>query len=102
MNTREITRRSLAAFVALPFGLLVFPAFGADVAPNMEAEPRLAIEGYDIVAYHIEGRSIPGKLEYQTVWHHVRWQFASKDNLDLFAKNPAEYAEHYDEPIDAR
>jgi hypothetical protein len=102
MDTRGITRRSLAALVAVPFGFLVLPTFGADIAPNMNCGPRLAIDGYDIVAYYIEGRSIPGKLEYQTVWHHVRWQFASKDNLDLFAKNPAEYAEHYDEPIDAR
>jgi hypothetical protein len=35
-------------------------------------------------------------LEYQTIWHDARWQFSSKDNLDLFTKNPEQYAAQYD------
>ena len=74
---------------------LVVPAFG-DEAPNMSGVPRLAIGGYDTVAYHTVGKAVPGMLEYQTIWHDARWQFASKGNLDLFTKDPEKYAAMYD------
>jgi hypothetical protein len=102
MDTRRVTRRSLAALVAIPLGSFLSPAFAADIAPDADGGPRLAIEGFDIVAYHNEGRPIRGSLEFQTVWHDARWQFASKENLDIFVKNPVTYAEHHDDPIDAR
>ena len=91
----KTTRRTLAALCALPLALLVFPALG-DVAPEMSGTPRLAIGGYDTVAYHTVGKAVPGKLEYQMVWHDARWQFSSKEDLDLFAKDPEKYAAKYD------
>src|ERR1700721_430634 len=95
MGRRETTRRSLAASVALPLALLIFPAL-ADVVPEMSGAPRLAIGGYDTVAYHTVGKAVPGTLEYQTIWHDARWQFSSKENLDLFTKDPEKYAAQYD------
>lgn len=92
----KTTRRSLATLIALPIALAVVPALGADVAPDMTGLPRLAIGGYDTVAYHTKGKAIPGRLEYQTVWHGARWQFASKEDLDLFIKAPEKYAPQYD------
>jgi hypothetical protein len=92
----KMTRRSLATLGALPLALLlVFPAQG-DVAPAMTGSPRLAIGGYDTVAYHTVGKAVPGRLEYQTVWHDARWQFSSKENLDLFTQDPDKYAAQYD------
>ena len=95
MVTR-ITRRSLSKLIALPIVSLVFPALAQNLAPNMTAVPRLAIGGYDTVAYHTVGRAVPGTLDYQMVWHDARWQFASKQNLDLFTQNPEKYAAQYD------
>ena len=89
-TTRRAWRRS-----RLPLALLVFPALG-DVAPVMSGSPRLAIGGYDTVAYHTVGKAVPGKLEYQTLWHDARWQFSSRENLDLFTKDPEKYAAQYD------
>jgi hypothetical protein len=65
-----------------------------DGAPDMTGSPRLAIGGYDTVAYHTMGKAVPGRLEYQTTWHDARWQFSSKENLDLFIKDPEKYAAH--------
>jgi hypothetical protein len=101
MNICGVTRRSLAALVAVPLGLFVVPTFGADIAPKADG-PRLAIEGFDIVAYHNADKPVRGSLEYQTIWHDARWQFATKENLDIFVENPETYAEHHDDPIDAR
>ena len=92
----ETTRRSLAVFAAGLTILAVVPAFGADVAPTWDGTPRLAIGGYDTVAYHTKGKAIPGSPDYQTIWHDARWQFASKEDLDLFTKDPEKYAARYD------
>jgi hypothetical protein len=67
-----------------------------NASPPMTGSPRLAIGGYDTVAYHTQGKAVPGKLEYQTTWHDARWQFANKDDLDLFLKDPDRYAAQYD------
>src|SRR3978361_739621 len=91
----EATRRALRALTALSLALLIFPAWG-DVAPEMSGTPRLAIAGYDTVAYHTVGKAIPGKVEYQTIWHGARWLFSSMQNLDLFAKDPEKYAAQYE------
>jgi hypothetical protein len=91
----KTSRGTLAALAALPIALLVFPALG-DVAPDMGGSPRLAIGGYDPVAYFTQSKAVPGTLEYQTVWHDARWQFASKQDLDLFTANPEKYAPQYD------
>jgi hypothetical protein len=95
MVTR-ITRRSLSKLIVLPIASLVFPALAQNVAPNMTGVPRLAIGGYDTVAYHTVGKAVPGTLDYQTIWHDARWQFASRENLDLFTRDPEKYAAQYD------
>ncbi len=89
MNT---TKKTL---IALAIAFSTSPVF-ADTAPDMTGMPRLAIGGYDTVAYFTKGKAIPGTLEYQTVWHDARWQFASKEDLDLFTANPDKYAAQYD------
>ena len=77
---------STKIFTALTLTLFAYPAF-ADTAPSMDGMPRLAIGGYDTVAYFTVGKAVPGSLDYQTVWHDARWQFANKQDLDLFLAN---------------
>jgi hypothetical protein len=108
-------RVTLAAFITTSLALPILPAIAREdidgigggnsarssvdaenVAPDMTASPRLAIGGYDTVAYHTMGKAIPGNLEYQTVWHDARWQFSSRENLALFIKDPERYAAQYD------
>ena len=79
---------------ALTFASFVFPAM-ADTA-DMDGKPRLAIGGYEYWSPTLLWKAVPGALEYQTVWHDARWQFASKQDLDLFVANPEKYAAQYD------
>ena len=92
----KMTRRTLTTFLAAPIVLLAFPVLAEDVAPNMTGSLRLAIGGYDTVAYHTMGKAVPARLEYQTIWHDARWQFSSQENLGLFIKDPEKYAARYD------
>ena len=56
---------------------------------------RLAIKGYDPVAYFNESRPVKGRSDYELVWEDVRWHFASEVNRDLFRADPERYAPQY-------
>lgn len=59
-------------------------------------EPKLAIGGYDTVAYFTDGKPVQGQDAYEYVWNDARWRFASPAHRDLFAANPEKYAPQYD------
>src|SRR6185437_3059458 len=59
-------------------------------------EVRLAIGGYDTVAYFTEAKAVPGQSDFEYVWHNTRWRFATPANRDLFAHDPERYAPQYD------
>ena len=77
---------------AVLFGLILYllvPAAWGD-------ETRLAISGYDPVAYFTDGKPVPGKAEFGYVWHNARWRFASAAHRDLFVRDPGRYAPQFD------
>lgn len=60
---------------------------------NLPKKTRLAIKGYDPVAYFPEGGGEPkkGKPEFALEHKGVTYQFASQENLDRFKADPAKY-----------
>jgi YHS domain-containing protein len=56
---------------------------------------RLALKGYDPVAYFTEGRPVPGKAEYEYAWDEARYRFASAENMTLFTDEPDRYAPQF-------
>ena len=64
--------------------------------PRINAqEEKIAIKGYDPVAYFVEGRPVQGSPEFDYVWQDARWHFASQENRDLFASRPERYSPQY-------
>ncbi len=55
----------------------------------------VAVHGYDVVAYFLEGRAVRGTSEFEHDWQDAKWQFASAANKDLFAANPQRYVPQY-------
>lgn len=55
----------------------------------------LAIQGYDPVAYFIQGKPLKGTEEFSYQWMGAEWRFVSAQNLDLFRSNPEQYAPQY-------
>jgi enamine deaminase RidA (YjgF/YER057c/UK114 family) len=70
-------------------GLLVAPAAWGD-------EARIALSGYDPVAYFTDGAPVRGASDFEYVWHNARWYFASAAHRDLFIADPEHYAPQYD------
>jgi enamine deaminase RidA (YjgF/YER057c/UK114 family) len=64
--------------------------------PSRSEEPKLAISGYDPVAYFTDGKPVPGQSEFEHRWHNARWHFASPAHRDAFVGNPDRYAPQYD------
>ncbi len=58
-------------------------------------DTKVAIHGYDTVAYFTEGEPTKGNGEFEHTWQDARWQFASATNRDLFTANPDRYAPQY-------
>lgn len=58
-------------------------------------ENKLAIQGYDPVAYFKINKALPGKKEISTKYKSVIYYFSSKENLELFSKNPSNYEPQY-------
>jgi YHS domain-containing protein len=58
-------------------------------------DDRLALKGYDPVAYFTEKRPMVGNTQYQYEWDGATYRFASAEHLDLFKKNPDLYLPQY-------
>lgn len=62
---------------------------------DQAAQPRLALKGYDPVAYFTMDRAIPGKPEYWYEVDEVRYRFATAEHLAVFQEDPDRYAPQY-------
>jgi YHS domain-containing protein len=58
-------------------------------------ENKIAIHGYDPVAYFKQSKAIKGKKEFATTYQGVIYYFSSQSNKDAFTKNPASYEPQY-------
>ena len=58
-------------------------------------ENKVAIQGYDPVAYFTQKKAAKGKKEFMTSYEGVTYYFSSQANKDSFVKNPAGYEPQY-------
>lgn len=71
------------------------PAF-AGPAPEVSVEADgLAVRGYDVTAYFVQGRPVRGSASHQLHYKGATWRFASATNLAKFQANPAAYAPQF-------
>jgi hypothetical protein len=64
------------------------------ILPSVAGE-KVAIKGYDPVAYFTEGRPTMGTSEYEASWNGVRWRFATAAHRDLFVSDPERYSPQF-------
>lgn len=55
----------------------------------------VAAHGYDVVAYFTDNKPVKGSAQFTQEWMGARWQFASAEHRELFAKDPSRYAPQY-------
>ncbi|MGX0975584.1 YHS domain-containing protein [Roseovarius sp. MBR-51] len=96
-----ITRRSvLAGAVLVAAGAGAYLVWGRGGFEELAAAPVFATEGValggtDPVGYFSEGRPVAGSPAHSFDWNGATWHFASAENRDTFAADPARYAPQY-------
>ena len=58
-------------------------------------EKKVAIQGYDPVAYFTQKKAVKGKSTIASSYEGVIYYFSSQANKDAFAKNPASFEPQY-------
>ncbi|TGM58239.1 YHS domain-containing (seleno)protein [Leptospira vanthielii] len=56
---------------------------------------KLAVDGYDVVAYFKEEKPVKGNSKYQFLWRNAVWKFSTEENLNLFKQTPEKFAPQY-------
>ena len=59
------------------------------------AQPKVAIKGYDPVAYFTEGKPVKGDPAISHEWDEARYLFANSRNRATFAAAPDKYAPQF-------
>lgn len=59
------------------------------------ADPKVALKGYDPVAYFTEGKPVPGDKAHSHDWDEVRYLFVNAKNKAMFASAPEKYAPQF-------
>ena len=96
------TRRELL----LLLGLIAITAFLANhsaVRAQQSAKPqvfaefrsKLALDGYDPVAYFKSGKAMKGYADKAVMWNGATWHFASAENKAAFEASPQAYAPQF-------
>lgn len=77
---------------------LSMTTFGQNAAKrisNYNLEKKVAIQGYDPVAYFVQKKAVKGKSTLASTHDGVVYYFSSQANKDLFLKNPSSYEPQY-------
>lgn len=82
----------------LTIAFLSMTTFGQNAAKrisNYNLEKKVAIQGYDPVAYFVQKKAVKGKSTLASTYDGVVYYFSSQANKDLFLKNPSSYEPQY-------
>ncbi|WP_108814281.1 YHS domain-containing (seleno)protein [Loktanella sp. Alg231-35] len=90
-----ITRRHLLTLAIAAPAVAAFAPSAMAATPDIYAEDGIAIDGTDAVAYFTEGAPIAGDEAITFDYMGATWRFASEENRDMFAADPAAYAPQY-------
>jgi len=81
--------------VAVILSTLVLPTAADPDRRINKDESKLAILGYDTVAYFTQSRPVKGSDKFKHVWQDAIWQFSKAEHRDKFIEDPEQYAPRF-------
>ena len=83
--------------LAIMLGLGAALTFGsnAQAAAEVNVNDGYAVHGYDVVAYFTVGAPTEGRDQFTAAYEGATYRFASAENRDRFAADPAAFAPQY-------
>jgi YHS domain-containing protein len=92
-NTKEMTMKTIArALLAL---MLMSSSAFAGVLVNVAGASRIALNGYDPVAFFTDAKPVIGSPFIKGSYQGADYLFATEDHKTLFLANPEKYAPQY-------
>ena len=88
-------KKSLLILFVLLFSTTVFSQSISKRVTDFNLEKKVAIQGYDPVAYFVQKKAVKGKSTLASTYDGVVYYFSSQANKDLFLKNPSSYEPQY-------
>ena len=89
----ELTRRSLTLVAIATF--LCGTGAPLSVAEDGQQTARVALAGYDPVAYFVDGRPVKGSSAFSFTFDDAVYYFASAEHQKMFSTDPDRYAPRY-------
>ena len=80
-------KKSLLILFVLLFSTTVFSQSISKRVTDFNLEKKVAIQGYDPVAYFVQKKAVKGKSTLASTYDGVVYHFSSQTNKDLFLKN---------------
>jgi len=93
INRRKIVTGAIALSSVFAFGLT--SAIAAKPEVYSSSSTKVAINGYDPVAYFTMKKPVKGNASHSTKWNGASWHFSSSENLALFVGSPKKYAPQF-------
>lgn len=87
--------KKLTLFVLLFVSVFSFAQNDSKRIAEYNLENKVAIQGYDPVAYFNRGKAVKGKKEILASYQGVIYKFSSNENKEAFLKNPSKYEPQY-------
>jgi YHS domain-containing protein len=87
-------KQILILFVAF-LSTVSFAQTAAKRTKEFNLENKVAIQGYDPVAYFTQKKAVKGKSSLASTYEGVTYYFSSQANKETFVKNPTSYEPQY-------
>lgn len=87
--------KKVVVFALLFLSVAAFAQNDSKRINEYNLEKKVAVQGYDPVAYFKQGKAIKGKKEISASYQGVIYQFSSSENKDAFLKTPSKYEPQY-------
>ncbi len=88
-------KKIILIIILVTVSLTAFAQPASKRTSQFNLEGKVAIEGYDPVAYFKQNKAIKGKKELTATHEGVQYYFSSQANKDAFVKSPASYEPQY-------
>ena len=83
-------KNQILVLLAVLLSTSTFAQSSAKRIVEYNLEKKVAIQGYDPVAYFTQKKAVKGKTSFAAAYEGVIYNFSSEANKELFLKNPTD------------
>lgn len=90
-NSKSVGKKQILYLFVIFISLTTFAQNESKRITHFNIEDKVAIQGYDPVAYFKQGKAVKGKKELTATYEGVIYNFSMPVNREYFLKNPLKY-----------